>query len=170
MVVDDGGQPSLSFFFGQGNAQFSSRVAWPLGFDTGEHPAVADFNHDGHDDLATAEHQGSDTTLTLFLGNPGGFGGPVQSVIQPLSNIDALDVANFDSDGNADVQLNPPSGPNVSVPMDAPSDGTVTGQIALTQPPFSPGTVKVKVSVSDNAKKGQSPLKKLERTGTITIE
>lgn len=76
---------------------------------------VADFKKDGFDDLVTIEQRVAGTTLTVFPGKETGFGATIVSTIQPLADKDALDVADFDSDGKADVVVTDRANRRVSI-------------------------------------------------------
>ncbi|MGH8095240.1 MAG: FG-GAP repeat domain-containing protein [Chthoniobacterales bacterium] len=64
--------------------------------------ATADFNHDGHVDIALAEGSGFTNEVDIFLGD--GFGGFTVSTIVPINDVaDGLVAVDLDGDGNADL-------------------------------------------------------------------
>src|SRR5262245_50078828 len=66
----------------------------------------ADFNNDGHLDLATANPNGG--TISVLLGDGrGGFGAAINSALGAFAgaNLANLTVADFDNDGNLDLAM-----------------------------------------------------------------
>ncbi|MBI5024264.1 MAG: VCBS repeat-containing protein [Candidatus Omnitrophica bacterium] len=101
VVVDGFGQPTLSLFFGQSNGQFSARSALNIGFDVAM-TAIGDFNKDGNADLFVSHWSGgSGNEVRILLGN--GLGGfSVGTTRSNIPGANAVDVGDFDKDGNLD--------------------------------------------------------------------
>jgi hypothetical protein len=98
--VNDG---LLSVMIGNGNGTFKPRVTYqaPLGSDPST-VVIADFNHDGKQDLAVVNGYGGTETLSIFLGNG-------DSTFQPQVTYNAgidpvgLVAGDFNGDGFVDL-------------------------------------------------------------------
>jgi hypothetical protein len=85
---------------------FAPYVSYPTGSGVGPGPApvntvAADFNGDGHPDIATVNNSGAGNVILMFNSGNGTFGAPVQ--IPGSSGIQALAVADFNRDGYPDL-------------------------------------------------------------------
>ncbi len=92
------GMGQLDIYLGNGFGGFTLAHVYPYGYFAGG-LATADFNHDGHVDIAIAD--GSPSEVDIFPGNgDGSFGAPA---VLPSSVIDGLVAVDLDGDGNVDL-------------------------------------------------------------------
>ena len=108
LVETDGSGHALWIYLGHGDGAFDEPVAIDL---TGRpvDVAVADFNGDGHADLAVALGAFDDTGFLILLGNGDGtFAPPVE--ISTGMQLTSIAAADLDGDGNADVVVGEPTG------------------------------------------------------------
>lgn len=107
VVVTNDDDGTITVLLGDGHGGLKPAAGSP--FAAGAHPsdiAVADFNHDGHLDLAIANHTVPQFTLLLGDGR-GGFhpapGSPFTILTKPHSH--GIAAADFNADGNIDVAI-----------------------------------------------------------------
>ena len=94
--------PGVSVALADGRGGFSDRIQ--LGaFGVPYGIATADFNHDGHLDLAVADGANS-TTLSVLLGTGNGFFGGPNAVLVPYQ-AENLATGDFNGDGRSDIVL-----------------------------------------------------------------
>jgi hypothetical protein len=110
---------------------FSPAASFPVGVNP-QAMVTADFNNDGHLDLATAN--GGDGALSILLGNGlGAFGAARQLAVGTYAR--SLAVADFNNDGNLDLMTN--DGFAVGVLL-GNGDGAFQTPVTLTNdPPFA---------------------------------
>jgi FG-GAP-like repeat len=150
MAVANSGDSTISIALGNGDGSFKTPTTVPVGTYPGA-LAIADLNHDGKADLVVATTTG---VLQVLLGNGDGTFGTPSTVVSggsPVSSFPALQVADFNSDGNLDIALaveyaDPTTG--VSILLGA-GDGTFT--ISTANPTLRfPGISRVQsVAVGD---------------------
>jgi FG-GAP-like repeat/PKD domain/FG-GAP repeat len=107
LAVANGEEKSVSVLLGNGNGGFSPAIGSP--FAVGSYPrsvAVADFNGDGHPDLAVAANSGESGSVSVLLGDgSGGFsnapGSPWSAGVSPSS----VAVGDFNGDGHPDLAV-----------------------------------------------------------------
>jgi hypothetical protein len=105
LVVSNGGGGDVSVLLGDGRGRFRPAAGSP--FPAGKNPndvAVADLNHDGHPDLAFANHDTS--VLTVLLGDGHGSFSPASSsplTVHSHPHPHGVTAADFDGDGHVDL-------------------------------------------------------------------
>jgi archaellum component FlaF (FlaF/FlaG flagellin family) len=118
-LVNAGGSASFSavrVMLGNGDGSFQPAVAFP----TGPGPSAliaADFNHDGHPDLATTnagDGYGGFEDVSILLGNGDGTFGSPQSVTAGAQPV-ALASGDFNGDGAVDLVVANGSGDDLSI-------------------------------------------------------
>jgi hypothetical protein len=110
--------PNFEVLIGNKDGSFRAPVLFPTGTTTGQRAAlIADFNHDGKNDVALTTNLG--VSALLGDGN-GGLGAPhIFAAHSPA----ALAVADFNGDGKLDLAVPDASSNNVSVLL-GKGDGT----------------------------------------------
>lgn len=103
LIVGNGYNSTLNILLGNGGGQFSQAPGSPMTVNTGPlYVAVADFNSDQKNDLATANYNSGDISILMGAGN-GSFtpapGSPIITGYLPYS----IDAADFNMDGKMDL-------------------------------------------------------------------
>jgi hypothetical protein len=122
----------------------------PINTATGQAPlavAVADFNHDGHLDVAVANAKGSGGISLLFGNSQGGFTPAPGSPLLPNTYVTDVVAADLNGDSYADLAVVSPTGNNLTVLLNDHSGG-------FTKAPGSPfdmggGTYPASLAVGD---------------------
>jgi FG-GAP-like repeat/FG-GAP repeat/Planctomycete extracellular len=93
---------SVSVLLGNGDGTFQAAAKYAVGASTGPVAlAIADFDEDGHLDLAVADNGAS--TVTLMLGDGAGGFAPAAQTVAVGSNPTSVAVADFNGDGKPDI-------------------------------------------------------------------
>ncbi|HKW63310.1 MAG TPA: choice-of-anchor D domain-containing protein [Candidatus Acidoferrum sp.] len=133
-VVDRGATTdSIFFFFGNGDGTYQAPVSVSLGgLAASNQIAAADFNKDGHLDVAVSEINGP--SLVVILGNGNGTFQSPRSIILPAQGW-GVAVGDFNGDGVPDLAATTPANGGVSIflgkgdgnftPVNNPQSGTL---------------------------------------------
>jgi hypothetical protein len=106
LVIANLTSSNVSVLLGNGNGTFQSAVNYSLGAQPRQpfSVAVADFNHDGHPDVAVADRDPTNGGVSVLLGN--GNGTFQNAVTYSAHNLPwAVTVADFNGDGNPDLAV-----------------------------------------------------------------
>ncbi len=135
---------NVTVLLGNGSGGFTEAPDSP--FLTGNHPiyvTVADFNGDGHPDLAIMNQ--ADSTVTVLLGNgAGGFTAATGSPFTVGSQPYAAAVADFNGDGYPDLAVVNTASNNVTVLL-----GNGSGGFTAASGAFAVGSVPRDIALGD---------------------
>jgi hypothetical protein len=121
----------ISILLGKGDGTFNQSAVFLYGTPTGQSASsvcVADFNGDGHEDLAVADYHGNCVAVLLGDGH-GAFGAKTEFATG--TNAEAVTAADFNHDGNADLAVANWGAGTVSVLM-GKGDGTFETPVDYT--------------------------------------
>jgi FG-GAP-like repeat/Abnormal spindle-like microcephaly-assoc'd, ASPM-SPD-2-Hydin/Divergent InlB B-repeat domain len=150
-VVTDGSPDTVLILLGNGDGTFKSPISVSLGATVRAYQAVvADFNKDGHVDLAISENNGGSGFLVLLGKGDGTFLAPSSFALPAQGS--GLAVGDFNNDGIPDVAATTFADGGVSIflgdgtghfaPVNNPVSGTLpTGNAFL--PGFGPTSVAI---------------------------
>ncbi len=109
---------------------FAPRVDIPSGGTRPAYLAVADFNGDGHPDIAVSNTISN--TISVFLGKgDGSFSAPVITPVTISNNLGAIVAGDFNEDQKQDLVVATVSGFQVTILLSGNGDGTFTQQPAM---------------------------------------
>ncbi|HXM41571.1 MAG TPA: FG-GAP-like repeat-containing protein [Bryobacteraceae bacterium] len=124
---------TLDILLGNGDGTFQAEVSYPLDFEVGSRTViVADFNGDGHLDLAVAGNMGID----ILLGNGDGSFGKATLIAGPAS--DSATLADFNGDGIPDLEVDGEGAVSILL---GNGDGTFRPAVSYPVPGSPYGTV-----------------------------
>ena len=131
LVVANETDSDVSVLLGNGTGTFGSPTTYTV--PTGGSPvsvALADFNNDGHLDIAVADQlgngQGSTVSVLLFDTKTNGFDASVE--YYTASTPTGVIAGDFDNDGNQDLAVSASVGNTISI-LWGKGDGTFVGQV-----------------------------------------
>ena len=150
-VVTQGSPDIVLILPGNGDGSFKTAISVSLGASVRSYQAVvADFNKDGHPDLAISENNGGSGFLVLLGKGDGTFLAPTSFALPAQGS--ALAVGDFNNDGIPDVVATTPADGGVSVflgdgtgkftPVNNPVSGTLPTANAFL-PGFGPTSVAI---------------------------
>jgi hypothetical protein len=167
LISGNGGADSLSVVLGKGNGRFVREKDFPTGEaptgEAGEQMVLADFNHDGIPDVATADSgNGTGRTVSVLLGKKGG-GFQAPKVTAVGHNVFALASADFNRDGKTDLVVVHSALNKVSILLGR-GDGTFSSPLQ-----FPVGNVPDSVAVGDFNGDGNADIAVSNFHGPISI-
>lgn len=127
--TDEFGSSLVVVLLGEGNGGFAAPLRFAVG-DGADGLAVGDLNGDGAADIVSANPGGSDSSVTVLLGEgDGSFGERVDYAVG--ADPKTLQLADMDSDGVLDIVTANSEGNSISVLLGR-GDGSFPGPIART--------------------------------------
>jgi hypothetical protein len=166
LAIANSGSNNLSVLLGTGNGGFSAASGSP--FSVGYGPmsvGVGDFNRDGLADLAVA-NETSNGIIVLLGSGSGAFTATPQSPFGTGMRPDAVAIADFNGDGNADLVVANWADNNVSVLLGNGNGGFTVAPGS----PYSIGDGPVSLAVGDFNGDGNADLALADATGnTVQI-
>jgi len=153
-VVTDGSPDTVLILLGKGDGTFNTPISVSLGASVRAYQAVvADFNKDGHADLAISENNGGMGFLVLLGKGDGTFLAPTSFAI-PTQGF-GLAVGDFNNDGIPDLEVTTPFDAGVNIFLGdgtgkfTPVNNPVTGTLPTANAGIPGFTAPTSVAIGD---------------------
>ena len=153
-VVTDGTPDTVLILLGNGDGTFKTPISVSLGASVRSYQAVvADFNKDGHADLAISENNGGMGFLVLLGKGDGTFLAPTSFAI-PTQGF-GLAVGDFNNDGIPDLEVTTPFDAGVNIFLGdgtgkfTPVNNPVTGTLPTANAGIPGFTAPTSVAIGD---------------------
>lgn len=153
---------TLSVLMGRGHGRFAKQMIFPVDANPMS-VLIADFNHDGHPDLATVNMLGTSVSVLLGYGN-GRFANRTDFPVGHLPN--NMKIGDLNQDGNLDIAVvnsgNPVNG-SISLLV-----GDGQGHFSI-EPPFSVGPFPTDLVLADFNHDSYLDMAIVSAVGTISV-